>query len=81
MAGTNHLIVQPRDREFLPELSTLRVVDHEQARFVAGFGSTSRANKRLLKLTRAGLLRRFFLGSGGGRKALYALSEKGRYCR
>ena len=25
----------------------------------------------------AGLLRRFFLGSGGGRKALYALSAKG----
>jgi len=32
---------------------------------------------RLLALTRAGLLRRFFLGSGGGRKALYALSPKG----
>ena len=41
------------------------------------FASTSRANKRLLKLVRAGLLRRFFLGSGGGRKALYSLSERG----
>jgi hypothetical protein len=77
MAGNNHLIVQPRDRNFLRELAILRVVDHEQARIVAGFGSTSRANKRLLKLVRAGLLRRFFLGSGGGRKALYSLSEKG----
>jgi hypothetical protein len=77
MAGTNRMILQPRDREFLKELSILRVVDHDQAKIVAGFGSTSRANKRLLKLTRAGLLRRFFLGSGGGRKALYALSEKG----
>jgi hypothetical protein len=77
MAGNNHLIMQPRDREFLRELAILRVVDHEQARRVAGFGSTSRANKRLLKLVRAGLLRRFFLGSGGGRKALYSLSEKG----
>jgi hypothetical protein len=31
----------------------------------------------LLALHRAGSLRRFFLGSGGGRKALYALSPKG----
>jgi hypothetical protein len=77
MAGNNHLIVQPRDRNFLRELAILRVVDHGQARLVACFGSTSRANKRLLKLVRAGLLRRFFLGSGGGRKALYSLSEKG----
>jgi len=77
MTGTNRMIVQRRDRDFLTELSTLRVIDHEQAKIVAGFGSTSRANKRLLKLTRAGLLRRFFLGSGGGRKALYSLSEKG----
>jgi hypothetical protein len=77
MAGNNHLILQPRDRTFLHELAILRVVDHKQARLVAGFGSTSRANKRLLKLVRAGLLRRFFLGSGGGRKALYSLSEKG----
>jgi hypothetical protein len=80
MAGTNRMILQARDREFLKELSILRVVDHDQAKIVAGFGSTSRANKRLLKLTRAGLLRRFFLGSGGGRKALYALSEKGAQC-
>jgi len=77
MAGNSHVIVQPRDRGFLRELAVLRVVDHGQARSVAGFGSTSRANKRLLKLVRAGLLRRFFLGSGGGRKALYSLSEKG----
>jgi len=58
----------------------MRVVDHAQAKIVAGFGSMDRANKRLLKLTRAGLLRRFFLGSGGGRKALYSLSEKGARC-
>lgn len=58
----------------------MRVVDHAQAQVVAGFGSMDRANKRLLKLTRAGLLRRFFLGSGGGRKALYSLSLKGARC-
>jgi hypothetical protein len=71
------MIVQPRDREFLKELSLLRVADREQVKIVARFGSTTRVNARLLKLTRAGFLRRFFLGSGGGRKALYALSEKG----
>jgi hypothetical protein len=77
MAGTERIILQPRDREFLKELSVLRIVDHEQAMAVAGFGSLSRANKRLRKLTHAGLLRRFFLGSGGGRKALYSLSQRG----
>jgi len=80
MPGTERIVLQPRDREFLKELSGMRVVDHAQAKVVAGFGSTDRANKRLLKLTRAGLLRRFFLGSGGGHKALYALSEKGARC-
>lgn len=70
-------IVQPRDRRFFAELATLRVVDIEQAMVIAGFGSISRANKRLRKLTNAGLLRRFNLGSGGGRKALYSISEKG----
>lgn len=56
----------------------MRVVDREQAKIVAGFGSTTRVNARLLALTRAGLLRRFFFGAtAGGRKALYALSAKG----
>ena len=68
------LVVQPRDMKLLGELAIMRVVDREQAKIVAGFGSTTRANARLLALTRAGLLRRFFLGS---RKSLYALSEKG----
>lgn len=77
MPGTNAVIVQPRDREFLKELSVMRVVDREQVKAVAGFRSTARVNRRLLKLVRAGLLRRFFLGSGGGRRALYAISEKG----
>jgi len=68
------LVVQPRDMKLLGELAMMRVIDREQAKIVAGFGSTTRANVRLLALTRAGLLRRFFLGS---RKSLYALSEKG----
>jgi hypothetical protein len=77
MTGNDRLILQPRDLHLLRELSVMCVVDREQAKIVAGFGSTTRANARLLGLTRTGLLKRFFLGSGGGRKALYALSPKG----
>jgi hypothetical protein len=71
------MILQGRDRDLLGELATMRIADNEQIKIVAGFGSTTRVNARLLKLTQAGLLRRFFLGSGGGRKALYAVSERG----
>ena len=80
MAGNKRraIVLQTRDRQFLRELSILRVADREQAKIVAGFHSTTRVNSRLLALTRAGLLRRFFLGtSGGGQKALYALSREG----
>jgi hypothetical protein len=77
MSGNNHLILQPRDFHYFEELAAMRLADCEQSKIVAGFGSTTRANARLLALTRAGLLRRFFLGSGGGRKAIYALSSKG----
>jgi len=71
------LIVQPRDLNVLRELAQMRVADREQVKIAARFHSTTRVNARLLALTRAGLLRRFFFGSGGGRKALYALSQKG----
>jgi len=77
MPGSRGFILQPRDLNLLRELAILRVADCEQVKVVARFGSTTRANTRLLQLVRAGLLRRFFLGSGGGRKALYALSPKG----
>ena len=77
MTGNNRIMLQPRDLHLLQELAVMRVLDREQAKTVAGFGSTTRANTRLLALMRAGLLRRFFLGSGGGRRALYALSPKG----
>jgi hypothetical protein len=77
MGGNDRIILQERDLHLLRELSVMRVIDREQAKIVAGFGSTSRANARLLALARAGMLRRFFLGSGGGRKALYALSREG----
>ena len=71
------LIMQPRDLDTLREIGIMRVADREQVKIAARFGSTTRVNTRLLALSRAGLLRRFFLGSGGGRKALYALSLKG----
>jgi hypothetical protein len=80
MAGNNRkgLVLQNRDLHLLKELAVMRVVDREQAKMVAPFQSTTRANARLLALTRAGLLRRFFLGtSGGGKKALYAVSPDG----
>jgi protein involved in plasmid replication-relaxation len=71
------LIIQPRDIELLRQLWIMRVADREQLKIAAGFTSITRINARLLALVRAGLLRRFFIGSGGGRKALYALSAKG----
>jgi hypothetical protein len=77
MIGNNHLILQPRDLHLLREVAEMRVLDREQAKIVARFGSTTRANTRLLALVRTGLLRRFFLGSGGGRRALYALTSRG----
>lgn len=80
MNGNEHhgMVIQERDRHLLRELAVMRVIDREQAKTVASFGSTTRANVRLLLLTRAGLLRRFFLGtSAGGKKALYGLSAKG----
>lgn len=71
------LIVQGRDRILLWQLWLMRVADRDQLMTAAGFHSITRINTRLLALYHAGLLRRFFFGSGGGRKALYALSQKG----
>lgn len=80
MAGNSGkgMVVQERDRSLLRELGVMRVIDREHAKIVARFRSTTRANVRLLALTRHGLLRRFFSGTtAGGKKALYALSTKG----
>jgi len=80
MAGNRRvgMVLQERDRRFLEELAVMRVVDRDQAKAAAGFGSVTRVNVRLLALTRAGLLRRFFLGtSGAQQKALYNLSVAG----
>jgi len=80
MTGNRRLgmVVQNRDCHLLSELGVMRIIDRETARAVAGFRSTRRTNARLLQLARAGLLRRFFVGSiAHGRKAVYTLSPKG----
>ena len=78
MAGTDGLILQDRDRRLLEALETMRIMDRNQVMTVAGFGSVTRVNTRLLRLKKAGLLRRLFVGTfAGNRKALYALSNKG----
>src|SRR5260370_10139804 len=77
-SGNNRrgVVLQPRDHKLLQELAVMRVIDRDQAKRVASFGSTTQVNARLLRLTRAGLLRRFFLGTkGGGQKAIYAFSQ------
>ena len=72
------IVLQDRDHRVLRELGKMRVADRELIKCAAGFGSTTRANSRLLALTRAGLLRRFYIGTtAGGKKALYALSLNG----
>lgn len=72
------LILQSRDRALISELAVMGICDRELAKLAAGFYSTTRANARLLKLTRAGLLNRFFVGTiAGGRKAIYTLSKRG----
>ena len=72
------LVVQVREKYLLAELAKMRVVDREQARVVGGFPSVNVVNRRLLALTRAGLLRRFFIGTETGwKKSLYSLSPSG----
>src|SRR5260221_190136 len=76
--GKTRLVIPDRDRRLLSEIGIMRIIDRDLARKVAGFGSLTRVNTRLLKLTRAGLLNRFFIGTiAGGRKAIYTLSPKG----
>jgi hypothetical protein len=80
MAGNKQakIVLQERDRRLLRELAVMKVIDREQASIVAGFGSTTRVNTRLLGLTRAGLLKRLRLAVlDGNPKALYTLSIKG----
>ncbi len=71
-------VIIARDRKLLETLAIARVLDAAQVQAVCGFTSLRRTNRRLLKLVRAKLLKRWFVGtSGGGQKALYGLSERG----
>ena len=71
-------IVTGRDRELFRALAITRVLDADQVRAVCGFTSLRRTNRRLLKLVRAGFLKRWFVGtSSGGQRALYGLSRQG----
>jgi len=70
--------VQERDRCLLRELDILRVIDREQAQVVMGFRSMRRTNRRLLALTRSGVLGRIFIANQRvGQKALYTASPQG----
>jgi hypothetical protein len=74
-AGT---MVTERDRDLLQALAIARVLDAGQIQIIGGFTSLRRTNRRLLKLVRAGLLKRWFVStSGGGQKAIYGLSLHG----
>jgi len=67
-----------RDLVVLRTLVVMRVLQVDQVMAIGGFSSVRRANRRLLKLVRAGLLKRWFVGTAsGGQKALYGLSPQG----
>src|SRR5438067_12188682 len=57
------IVLQRRDLHLLSEVGVMRIIDREMVKMIAGFKSTTSVNIRLLALTRAGLLRRFFVGS------------------
>jgi hypothetical protein len=72
------LVLQTRDRLILQKLTTLRLLDRDQIRTLAGFGSISRINVRLAKLRKAGLIVRYFIASSTGSKsAVYGLAKAG----
>lgn len=73
-AGT---VITGRDLVLLRALLVTRVLDCEQAMVVGSFSSIRRTNRRLLKLVRSGLLRRWFVATEHrGVKALYGLSSE-----
>jgi hypothetical protein len=71
------IVLQPRDHRLLEAVGQMRLIDREMSKVILKLAATRNTNKRLLELTRAGLLQQYFVGTvGGGRKAIYALSEK-----
>src|ERR1039458_9688641 len=79
MRGNNSLslLLTNRDQHLFRELEVAKLVDREMVQEICGFPSVNRANDRLLRLHRAGFLRRHFVGTeAGGRKSLFTLSPK-----
>ena len=79
MTGTSAYAITKGDRLLFEALVTCRVVDRDQAREITGRKevSVSTSNARLIKLVRAGFLRRFFIATEhGGVKALYSLARR-----
>ena len=71
-------VLTSRDLALMRTLVIARVLDSEQIQLIAQFTSVRRTNRRLLKLVRAGVLRRWFVGTAsGGQKAIYGLSPTG----
>jgi Replication-relaxation len=71
------IVIQERDMTLFRELPVMRVIDCNLTKKVGDFRATRRANARLLKLWKAGFLRRFYQGTqAGGKKAFYTLSPK-----
>jgi hypothetical protein len=78
MSGNNNIIIQPRDLHLIRTTAELRAIDRQQAMTIGGFKSVTRVNTRLIRLVRAKLLNRFFIGVGPGtQKAIYTVSQKG----
>lgn len=76
--GTDRVVLQRRDRLLLEKLGLLRLLDRIQIEQLAGFHSVSRANVRLAKLRRAGLITRYFSATAtGSRRSVYALTKPG----
>ena len=74
MIGNSTVVLQLRDRKLLELLENVRLLDRELISELCGFSSKTRANARLHALTKAGLLKRRFLGTiSGGRRAVYML--------
>jgi hypothetical protein len=77
-SGNDRLMLQPRDLRLFEKLALLRLLDRRQIEVLANFHSRSRANVRLAKLRRAGLVVRYFTAtSTGSRRAVYGLTKRG----
>ena len=79
MTGSRHRIVTESDLRLFAALAEARLLDREQAALITGRqkASISTQNAWLAKLTRANLVRRFFIATDErGIKALYSLSPK-----